>query len=261
MPTTNTFPTNELPNGSPTDDSFPAIKCIIDTAAGLTTGNIRYIPSLAKQYPHTVVRLFAPADYCPIVLSGIARSAKDKEQLATTELDCAFEFHLPFYGQDGATTSIVMATGPNVSVNSILGLPFLKGCGRIIDLVSDVVKLQNLDCAPFAFKMLRPSCYVPEIVAPMPTAAANLATYQSIIDEVDNLVSFMCGNSATPMATSRPSVCFGSTPAPGPSQPASATSQRDSPPLSFVHWTPPTLASTSLDSYYDPLLGGSDHSS
>jgi hypothetical protein len=49
----------------------------------------------------------------------------------------------------GETTSLVIATGPNVSVNTILGLPFQKATGAIIDLVDNVVQCKHLDCPPF----------------------------------------------------------------------------------------------------------------
>lgn len=260
VPTMSAFPTIELPVGAPTDESFPAIKCIVDTAAGLNTGNIRYIAGLAKQYPNTLVRLYAPSDYRPIVLSGIDRSAKDEEHLASTELDCAFEFNLPFYGRDGSTVSIMIATGANVSVNSILGLPFLKGCGGIIDLVNDLVDLRHLDCPPFKFKFLSPTCYAPETSNAAPAALATVTpAHQRVIDEIDNLVAFVCGE-VTPPAASRPSVSFQSTSATGPHQPVSAASSNGDPPVSIVRWTPSPSASTSFDSYYDPLLGNSDSS-
>ncbi len=107
-----------------------------------------------------------PSYFGQIVFSGIVKRSKDDEQFATCAIDCAFEFHLPFYGHDGATISLVIATGPDVSINSILGLPFLKGSGGIVDFVNDVVDLCHLDFAPFKLKMLHPSCYVPEVLPP-----------------------------------------------------------------------------------------------
>jgi hypothetical protein len=230
VPVLTSLPTIALPIGCPTDDSFPAIKCIIDTAAGLSTGNIRYIGSLAKQYPHTVARIYAPSNYSPILLSGIVSNSKDEAQLATTELDCAFEFHLPFYGRDGATTSVVLVTGANVSVNSILGLPFLKATGGILDLDADVLELRRLECAPFTIQYLRAGCYIPpEDQTSAAAAHARLDQYKHIIDEVENLVSFVTNKVAMPPPAR--SVSFGPTLELEPSRPA--TSEVNQPPTSI----------------------------
>ena len=244
---TNAFPTIELPVGSPEDSQFPAIKCVVDTAAGLTTGNILYL-----------VRLYAPHDYRPIVLSGIVKSTKDDEQFATCELDCAFEFHLPFYSRDGATISLIIATGPDVSVNCILGLPFLKGSGGIVDLVNDLVELCHLDCAPFKLKMLRPSCYVPE-VAPPSADDRGVVQFERVITEIDNLVAHVCGRSATQLSGTDRLVSFGSNSELGPSQPRSDRSSGAPP--SIVRWTPHVSDYDSSSSYHDPMLLGNSDSS
>jgi hypothetical protein len=230
----------------------------VDTAAGLTTGNIRYIAAVAKQYPHTLVRLYAPSDYRPIVLSGIVRSVKDDEQFATCELDCAFEFHLPFYGRDGATISLIIATGADVSVNCILGLPFLKGSGGIVDLVNDLVELRHLDCAPFKLKMLRPSCYVPE-AAPPAVDDHGVVQFEQLVKEIDNLVAHVCGRDALQSPSVDRLVSFGSTSDLGPDQPRSDRSSGA--PLSIVRWTPPVSEYDSSSSYHDPMLLGNSDSS
>ena len=46
----------------------PVIRCIIDTAAALTTGNFHFVSAVAKRYPHCVAKFFVPTDYNPIVL-------------------------------------------------------------------------------------------------------------------------------------------------------------------------------------------------
>ncbi len=51
----------------------PAICCIIDTAAALTTWNLHFFAALAKAYPNTVALIHSPKDYSPITLSGIVK--------------------------------------------------------------------------------------------------------------------------------------------------------------------------------------------
>jgi hypothetical protein len=49
----------------------PAIRCIVNTAAALTTGNLHFFAEIAKAYPHTLASIHSPTDYSPITLSGI----------------------------------------------------------------------------------------------------------------------------------------------------------------------------------------------
>ncbi len=51
----------------------PAIRCVVDTAAALTTGNLHFFAEIAKAYPHTIASIYSPDDYSPITLSGIVQ--------------------------------------------------------------------------------------------------------------------------------------------------------------------------------------------
>jgi hypothetical protein len=53
--------------------SVLGIRCVLDTAAVLTTGNLHFFAALAKAYPHTVTSIHSPKDYLPITLSGIVQ--------------------------------------------------------------------------------------------------------------------------------------------------------------------------------------------
>jgi hypothetical protein len=44
----------------------------------------------------------------------------------------------------------MVATGPKVSVNTILGLPFMQGMGMILDLVNNLVECKYCNCSPFS---------------------------------------------------------------------------------------------------------------
>jgi len=48
-----------------------SIRCVVDTAAALNTGNLHYYAAIAKAFPHTVAAIFSAADHNPIILSGI----------------------------------------------------------------------------------------------------------------------------------------------------------------------------------------------
>ncbi len=87
----------------------------------------------------------------------------DDKQIVTTDLSVAFQFHLPYLTRDGSRTSIIIATGPQVSVNAIIGLPFIKATSMIVDTVDNVIKAKHLVCEPFPIEFFRSTKYVPAI--------------------------------------------------------------------------------------------------
>jgi hypothetical protein len=101
----------------------PAIRCAVDTCTALLTGNFHFFSAMAKHYPHCLAKLLAPANYVPIVLSGIVQT---NNATVTTELEVGFQFHLPYRTSGGDSSSLLVATGPHVSVNIIIGLLFIK---------------------------------------------------------------------------------------------------------------------------------------
>jgi hypothetical protein len=118
----------------------------VDTAAALCTGNYHFFVAIAKRYPHYVAKIFLPEDYSPVILLGIVQ---DNAQSVTTDLSVAFQFHLPYLTKDGSTTSFIVATGPHVSVNTVLGLPLITATDMVIDIIDNVVDAKYLDCPPF----------------------------------------------------------------------------------------------------------------
>jgi hypothetical protein len=124
------------------DPNCPTIRCAVDMCAALTMGSFHFFAAIPKRYPHCVQKIFAPQDYASIVLMGIVRN---KTEAVTTELEVGFLFCLPYKTSDGNDSSFMVATGPNVSVNTIIGLPFIKGVRMIIDTVDDVAECKYLE--------------------------------------------------------------------------------------------------------------------
>jgi hypothetical protein len=124
-----------------------SIRCVVDTCATLTTGSFHFYAAIAKRFPHCVAKVFAPKDYAAINLSGIV--GHHDQAAISTKLEVGFQFHLPYKTKDGGDASFVIATGPHVSVNTILGLPFVVATGMIIDFVDNVADCKYLDCPPF----------------------------------------------------------------------------------------------------------------
>jgi hypothetical protein len=83
------------------------------------------------------------------------------------ELKVGFQFHLPYCTSGSDYLSLLVATGPNVSVNTIIGLLFIKATGMILDFVDDVAECKHLDCPPFPMDFWRMSNHGPVTEAPV----------------------------------------------------------------------------------------------
>jgi hypothetical protein len=81
----------------------------------------------------------------------------------TTELAVGFEVRLPYLTKDGNSTSLLVAAGPDVTVNLILGRPFIKATGMIADFVDNVCQAKHLLCDPFPIDFRRATKSTPVI--------------------------------------------------------------------------------------------------
>jgi hypothetical protein len=137
--------------------------------------------------------MYTPDDYAPIVLSGIMQS---NEELVRTKLEVGFLFHIPYRTREGNTASLMVMTGPNVSINTIIGLPFMKARGMILDIVNTVLDCRYLDCPPFPVDFCRTSNHMPVMDGPSDTPANHTMSHIQIIKEVENIECYI--NSLTP---------------------------------------------------------------
>ena len=121
------------------------------------------MPTLWPCWTILLKRIYMPADYAAIVLSGIVTASNAKP--ITTELPVGFEIYLPYLTKDGSETSLLVAAGPNVAVNLILSLPFIKATGMIGDLVDNVCQAKHLLCDPFPIDFKRTTKSIPVFTA------------------------------------------------------------------------------------------------
>ena len=192
----------------------PIVRCILDTAAALSTGNFHFVAAIAKQYPHCVAKIYVPQDYNPIVLSGIVQRGGES---VTTELTVGFQFHLPYLTREGDTTSILIATGPHVTVNTIVGLPFIQATRAVIDLADNVVELRAFDAPPFPLEYRRATVHVPVVDEGGEHPVHVAGAFADLINEIDALEKHFASaklNSAPDVENNRPrQVTFGASPA------------------------------------------------
>jgi hypothetical protein len=141
----------------------PNLRCVFDTGAALSTANFHFMEAVVRQYPHILKQIYMPAEYATIVLSRIVTTSNAEP--ITTELPVGFEIHLPYPTKNGSETSLLVAAGPDVAVNLILGLPFIKATGMIGDFVDNVCQAKHLVCGPFPIDFKRATKSIPVFTA------------------------------------------------------------------------------------------------
>jgi hypothetical protein len=127
--------------------NYPLICCTFNSCAALTAGNFHFFALVAKHFPHCVAKIFTPNNCTPIVHSGIVQSNAESMM---TKLEVGFLSHLLYKKIDGDSASLMVATGPKVLINTIIGLLFMKVTGMILDLINKIVECTYLDCLPFS---------------------------------------------------------------------------------------------------------------
>lgn len=245
-PVTTSLPHVVLPLGRPEDENLPGVICLVDTAAGLSTGSLTFLSNIARQYPHIVAKIYAPEDYTPITLSGIV--SKDSVSF-TTDLNVGFEFHLPYYNREGNPIKIFFAAGLDVTINSVMGLPFVQAVGGIVDTVANLFEMKHLDCAPLKLMYHRTrNNFIPPKGHPPPVSEHSV----QVIQEIDALEAYLANPPLDLIA--RRSVSFQTAAATQRSNTACAADVGHSTPTpTITRWTPAFSAHASLNDYYDPL--------
>jgi hypothetical protein len=225
------------------------MRCVVDTAAALSTGNFHFVAVVAKRYPHCVAKIYVPKDYNPIVLSGIVQRGGDS---VTTELTVGFQFHLPYLMKEGNPTSILIATGPHVTVNMIVGLPFIQATRAVIDLSNNVAELRALDTPPFPLEYHCTMVHVNATIGEGNEQPVHMTNaHLNLINEMDALERYFTSvnvTKANKAASARGAriVCFGSSPIP----------QRNiSFPIANRNARPPGVVNNPMDNYSDPNEG------
>jgi hypothetical protein len=126
--------------------------------------------------------MYTPDDYAPIVLSEIVQS--NKESVAT-ELEVGFLFHLPYRTREGNSASLMIAMGLYASINTIIGPPFMKAMGMILDLVDKVMDCKYLNCPPVPVDFRWTSNHIPIMDEPSSTPANHAVLYIQMVQEVE----------------------------------------------------------------------------
>ncbi len=86
---------------------------------------------------------------------------------------------------EGTPASLVVAAGPNVTINLILGLPFITQTKMVINTSNQVAELHAFDTPPFPINFCHAMCAIP--VIGNAAAAANAVLHADIVQEIKNI--------------------------------------------------------------------------
>jgi hypothetical protein len=95
---------------------------------------------------------------------------------------------MPHLTQEGAQSTLLAATSPHVTVNAILGLPFIQQTCMIIDAAEQIAEPHSLYLPPFAINFCRAMCTVPPL-----GKAPNASHFSGVIAEIENLEQYVLG--------------------------------------------------------------------
>jgi hypothetical protein len=144
------LPHISLPIGHDPQTKF-SLSVAYDTCAACNVGFAGHHLPIAERYPELVKSLTYTADkYTPLTLSGIVHGDKDAaSQKPSAILPIVIEYWMPFLTKEGHKTTLKIALGNEVSVNTIIGMPMIRPAKLSFDLVDNVVESGILDTEPF----------------------------------------------------------------------------------------------------------------
>jgi hypothetical protein len=220
----------------------PGLRCMLDTGASLSTANFHYMEAVVRQYPQILKAIYLPEDYAAIILSGIVTSSASAP--ITTKLSVGFEIHLPYITKVGNDTSLLVAAGPDVAVNLILGLPFIKATGMIIDFIDNVCDAKHLICEPFPIDYRRATKSIP--ILGNRDAGSHSVEIQEVLCALGSIKAYFAASAsgATPLGGSHAAL------------PPSIGAPTNNVTFDINHrWVPPLKSADDRNDYVHHVLG------
>ena len=126
----------------------PSLCGLMDTCGALNTGYLLFHLWLKSERPDLVAD-FASFDdsnpFEPIKLGGAIRDPTDFDATDHGNLTAVIRYYTPYIDVSGAPITISFALGPDVTVNTIFGLPMLCDLDAIISLRSNSMHSRTLN--------------------------------------------------------------------------------------------------------------------
>ncbi len=141
----------------------------------------------------------------------------------------------------------MVAAGPDVAVNIVLGLPFIKATGMVADFVDNVCEAKNLLCEPFPFDFKHATKSIPVFQSSLDRTACIESEAISILHVIGLLRSHydQSRDQQSPEGTENSCKCVAE-PSPGTLIKAVRFNDR---------WVPPGLPASDHSDYQHQVLG------
>jgi hypothetical protein len=147
------LPHFDLAVGQRNTVSIFKLSLAFDTCAVTNVGWSNYHLAIAKKFPKIVKSLtWAKDQFTLLTLSGVVspEDAKpDSEKRHQTILPAIIEYHMPYLSKSGSATSFKVAIGPNIAVNTIIGMSMIKAGKFSLDVKDNIIDSGILDTSPF----------------------------------------------------------------------------------------------------------------
>jgi hypothetical protein len=123
-----------------------------NTCAACNIGYLGHHLPILEKFPQFVKSFVYMADkYAPLTLSGIVSNKEGSvtEMKPTATLPAIIQYWLPFLTKEGHRTTLKIALGKSVLVNTIIRMPMIRPAKLSLDLVDNVVESGVLDTKLF----------------------------------------------------------------------------------------------------------------
>ena len=191
VPIDSNLPAIELPFGRDFDEIIRNILACADTGAGATCGKSLVFGTFTARFPYTVKCSVVASEtgYSPITLSGIVK--EDCMNSTCTKLPMAITFRLPFHTIDNKSCMLTVSVGPDVAVNFLLRLPFVKQARATINFEANIVRVSVFrNHQDFRMSYHRPGLTLPAcnpgLVAQTETCEQNACIVRELLGLMEN---------------------------------------------------------------------------
>ena len=168
----------------------PLIAMMLDSGAAINTYRLTSILALIERFPHILKSMTDCKDgrHQPLELAGIISNKAALDGVSTT-LPVMIEVWTPYFDQNGEQVFVQFACGNDVSVNVILGMPFWRQSGLILDTVNEIATATNFRCDPFKLVYQIPSCG--DITLPAPSLNETSVAFKNSLTRAQIIVEML----------------------------------------------------------------------
>ena len=171
------------------DNLLSRVDALVDTGAGCTIGNLDYWAGEGLTNPSMHVAVYTCKDgkYAPLTTHDIDdANAEGGAHNNTTQLTVDFRLCTVYKLRCGKELHLMMGLGKDVAVKFILGNPWLKNIGKVIDYGGHYLR------APLHLVLNRfPLVYKHPEQGPAPVGHGSAAAHQAVFANLSNMIPFV----------------------------------------------------------------------